>query len=394
MSLADFFTPIDAEKIIPKNGYYTSQLGSKIEYFSVDFPDLEQKSDIAIIGVQEDRNAINNSGCSLGPDYVREKLYQLNEGNYNTKIIDLGNIRQGAAVTDTYIALKTVVNELVKKDIIPVIIGGGQDLTYAQYLAYESLEQKVDLVIIDPRFDLDDDDKGMETIETTSTSYLNKIFLHDPNYLFNYSNLGYQTYYTSQDSLRVMDKLYFDTHRLGEITGNVAVAEPIIRNASMVSFDVGAIRSSDAAGNANANPNGFWGNEACQLARYAGINDKLSSIGFYEFNPAYDSNGQTAMLLAQMIWYFIDGVYGRKKDFPLHPKSQYLIYKTSLKHDDHELVFVKSKKTDRWWMQVPYPSRGSKNERFHLVPCRYDDYKTAVSGEMPDLWWRTFQKLN
>jgi arginase family enzyme len=394
MSLADFFTPIDAEKILPKNGYDTSQLGGKIEYFSVDFPDLEQKTDIAIIGVLEDRNAVKNAGCALGPDYVREKLYQLNEGNYNTKIIDLGNIRQGAAVTDTYIALKTVVNELVKKDIIPLIIGGGQDLTYAQYLAYESLEQKVDLVIIDPRFDLDDDDKGTDTIETTSTSYLNKIFLHDPNYLFNYSNLGYQTYYTSQDSLRVMDKLYFDTHRLGEITGNIAVAEPIIRNATMVSFDMGAIRSSDAAGNSNANPNGFWGNEACQLARYAGINDKLSSIGFYEFNPAYDSNGQTAMLLAQMIWYFIDGVYGRKKDFPLNPKSQYLIYKTSLKHDDHELVFVKSKKTDRWWMQVPYPSRGSKNERFHLVPCRYDDYKTAVSGEMPDLWWRTFQKLN
>ncbi|WP_295677019.1 formimidoylglutamase [uncultured Mucilaginibacter sp.] len=394
MSLSDFFTPIDAEKIIPKKGYDTSQLGSKIEYFSVDFPDLEQKKDIALIGVLEDRNAINNAGCALGPDYVREKFYQLNEGNYNTKIVDLGNIRQGAAVTDTYFALKTVVNELVKKDIIPVIIGGGQDLTYAQYLAYETLEQKVDLVIIDPRFDLDDDDKAIDTIETTSTSYLNKIFLHDPNYLFNFSNLGYQTYYTSQDSLRVMDKLYFDTHRLGEIAGNVAVAEPIIRNASMVSFDMGVIRSSDAPGNTNANPNGFWGNEACQLARYAGINDKLSSIGFYEFNPAYDNNGQTAMLLAQMIWYFMDGVYSRKKDFPLHPKSQYLIYKTSLMHDEHELVFVKSKKTDRWWMQVPYPSRGSKNERFHLVPCRYDDYKTAVSGEMPDLWWRTFQKLN
>jgi formiminoglutamase len=33
------------------------------------------------------------------------------------------------------------------------------------------------------------------------------------------------------------------------------------------------------------------------------------------------------------------------------------------------------------------------NERFHLVPCQYDDYKTAVSGDMPDLWWRTYQKL-
>ena len=393
MSLSDFFTPVDVEKIIPKKGYYTSQLGNKIEYFSVDFPDLEQKIDIAIIGVREDRNAINNSGCALAPDYIREKLYQLNEGNYNTKIVDLGNIRQGAAVTDTYIALKTVINELVKKDIIPVILGGGQDLTYAQYLAYETLEQKVDLVIVDSHFDLDDDDKGADTIETTSVSYLNKIFLHEPNYLFNYSNLGYQTYFASQESLRVMDKLYFDVHRLGELIGNIAVTEPIIRNASMISFDIGAIRSADAVGNANASPNGFYGEEACQVARYAGFNDKLSSIGFYEFNPAYDSNGQTAMLIAQMVWYFIDGVYNRKRDFPLNPKSQYLIYKTSLKHEEHELVFVKSKKSDRWWMQVPYPAGGSKNERFHLVPCQYDDYKTAVSGEMPDLWWRTYQKL-
>jgi formiminoglutamase len=393
MSLSDFFTPIDVEKITPKKGYYTSQLGSKIAHFSVDFPDMVDKTDIALIGVQEDRNAINNAGCALGPDYIRERLYQLNEGNYNTKIVDLGNIKQGATVTDTYFAVKTVVGELIKKNIIPVIIGGGQDITYAQYLAYETTEQKVDLVIIDSKFDLDDDDKPEESIETTSESYLNKIFLHQPNYLFNYSNLGYQTYFTSQDSLRMMDKLYFDVHRLGELAGNVAVAEPIIRNAGMISFDVGAIRSADAAGNANAGPNGFNGSEACQLARYAGINDKLSSIGFYEFNPAYDNNGQTALLLAQVIWYFIDGFYNRKRDFPLNPKSQYLIYKTSLKHEDHEVVFVKSKKSDRWWMQVPYPTNGSKNERFHLVPCRYDDYKTAVSGEMPDLWWRTFQKL-
>jgi len=393
MSLSDFFAPIDLKKLAPKNGYYTSHLGDKITHFSVDFPDLDQKTDIAIIGVQDDRNAVNNSGCALGPDYVREKLYLLFEGAYKTKIADLGNIRQGASITDTYFAVKTVVSELIKKGILPIIIGGGQDITYAQYMAYEELEQKVDLVVIDPRFDLDDDGDA-EGIETTSISYLNKIFLHEPNYLFNYSNLGYQTYFSSQESMRVMDKLYFDVHRLGELSGQVAVTEPIIRNASMISFDMGAIRSSDAAGNANATPNGFYGEEACQIARYAGFNDKLSSIGFYEFNPAYDNNGQTATLLAQMIWYFIDGFYNRKKDFPLNPKSQYLIYKTSLKHDDHELVFVKSKKSDRWWMQVPYPTGGSMNERFHLVPCRYDDYKTAVAGEMPDLWWRTYQKLN
>jgi len=393
MSLVDFFTPIDLKKITPKKGYYTSHLGMKIDHYSVNFPSLdENKPDIALIGVLEDRQSIDNSGCALGPDYVRERLYQLNEGAYTVKIADLGNIRQGATVTDTYFALKTVVNELIKSDIIPVIIGGGQDLTYAQYMAYEDLEQRVDVVTIDAFFDLDDD-FAEQSLQTTSASYLNRIFLHEPNYLFNYSNLGYQTYFASQDSLRVMEKLYFDVHRLGELTGQINVAEPIIRNASMVSFDMGAIRSSDAPGNTNATPNGFYGEEACQLCRYAGFNDKLSSIGFYEFNPAYDNNGQTAILLSQMIWYFIDGVYNRKKDFPLQPRSQYLIYKTSLKHEDHELVFVKSKKSDRWWMQVPYPTGGSKNERFHLVPCRYEDYNLAVSGEMPDLWWRTYQKL-
>jgi formiminoglutamase len=50
MSLADFFTPIDIKKITPKNGYFTSQLGDKIDHHSVDFPDLEQKTDIAHIG--------------------------------------------------------------------------------------------------------------------------------------------------------------------------------------------------------------------------------------------------------------------------------------------------------------------------------------------------------
>ncbi|RYG95301.1 hypothetical protein EON65_56185 [archaeon] len=157
MSLADFFTPIDLKKIIPKNGYFTSQLGDKIEHYSVDFPSMEDKVDIAIVGVMDDRNAVNNTGCALGPDYVREKLYLLHEGSYNTKIVDLGNIARGETVVDTYYALKTVVEELMKKDIVPLIIGGGQDLTYAQYLGYEHLEQKVDLLVIDSQFDLEED---------------------------------------------------------------------------------------------------------------------------------------------------------------------------------------------------------------------------------------------
>ena len=393
MSLSDFFSPVNVSKFTPKDGYYSSHLGAKIIIYETSFPDLEaEKYDVAIIGILDDRGAVNNQGCALGPDYIREKLYTLNEGAYNAKIVDLGNIKAGEKISDTYIALKMVVNELIKNNIFPIILGGGQDLTYAQYMAYEELEQKVDLLIIDDQFDLNESED--DSVATNSISYLNKIFLHQPNYLFNFSNLGYQTYFVNQESLRVMDKLFFDAQRLGEISGTMHIAEPVIRNADMISFDISSIRASDAMANGNAGPNGFYGEEACQLCRYAGFSDKLTSIGFYEFNPAYDQNGQTAMLVAQMIWCFLDGFYNRKKDIPLKPKTDYVIYKTSLKEDAHELIFIKSKKTDRWWMQVPYPTLGSKNERFHLVPCLYEDYQLAVSGEMPNLWWRTYQKLN
>jgi len=392
MSISDFLSPVDLNSLSPEDGFYTSHLGLKIEVYQTDFPDLDDNQfDVALIGVLEDRNSINNKGTAKAPDFFRRKLYELNEGNYATRIVDLGNIKSGHQVSDTYVALKLVVAELIRKNIVPVIIGGGQDLTYPQFMAYEELQQKVDLLVIDSHFDLDE--SLDDTIETNSASYLNKIFSHQPNFLFNFSNIGYQTFFVDQESLKVMDKLYFDVHRLGDFTNSVSTAEPIIRNANMISFDISAIRSSDAVGNGNASPNGFYGEDACQIARYAGMNDKLSSIGFYEYNPDHDPKGQTAMLLSQMIWYFIDGFYNRKKEFPMLPKSRYITFRTSLKDGSHELVFVKSKKSDRWWMQVPYPTGSSRNARHHLVPCRYEDYQLANSGEMPDLWLRTYRKL-
>ena len=340
MSLADFFSPLDLSRLSTGNGFNRSQYGSGLEMYTDTFPDLAEGAfDIALIGVQEDRNAVNNQGCSLAPDYIRERFYQLNAGSYQTRIADLGNIRAGNRIADTYVALRLVVTELIKLNILPVILGGGQDLTYAQYTAYEDLEQKVDLLVIDSRFDLEPEDTA-ESAEPTSQSYMNRIFLHTPNFLFNFSNIGYQTYFVNQESLRFMEKLYFDVNRLGDVYGRINMTGPVIRNANMISFDISAIRSSDAVANANASPNGFYGEEACQMCRYAGMNDKLSSIGFYEFNPAFDQNGQTAMLVAQMLWYFVDGFYNRKKDFPLQPKSQYLIYRAPLKDNMQELILV------------------------------------------------------
>ena len=394
MSLADFFSPIQLSDFTSKSVYLNSQYGQVMQIFQDEFPnweDEEQRPNLAIIGVEEDRASVNNRGTAKAPNAVRKHLYDLYQGDYKTKIIDFGNIKAGETINDTYAALKLVVEELVKKDIVPIIIGGGQDLTYAQYRGYQNLEQRVEVAIIDAKFDLDQE--HTEDKPLNSQTYLNHVILHQPDYLFNLNNVAYQTYLVSKESINMYDKLFFNAQRVGMIAGKLDQAEPIIRAADMVSFDIGAIRASEAPGNANALPNGLFGDEACQLARYAGMSDKCSSIGFYEFNPTFDPMEQTAMLVSQMIWCFIDGYYNRKNDAPLIPKSAYIIYRTQLENEEHELVFVKSKKSDRWWMQVPYFGTKSVNERFYLVPCRYEDYQLAITGEMPDIWWKTHQKL-
>ncbi len=393
MSLSDFLRPVNLDEINPTDTWYSAQLGALITIYTDEFPDLDDIQ-LAIVGVEEDRNSVNNVGCAQAPDEIRANFYALCEGAFKSKIADLGNIKPGETVWDTYIALKTVLVELMQRNIVPIILGGGHDLTFAQYLAYQEIEQRVDLVVIDSHFDIDDSVTENDTNDTVSSiSYLNKIILHEPNNLFNFTNIGYQTYFVPQKNIRLMDKLYFDAHRVGEFTGNLSEAEPIIRDANMVSIDVSAIRQSDAPANAKASPNGFYGQELCQFCRYAGYNDKLLSIGFYELNVDYDRDNQTAHLFAQMIWCFIEGFYGRKKDHPANLEGEFTKYRTFLKDENHEIIFYKSQRTDRWWMQVPFPGSPNKNERNHLVPCSYKDYQMATNGEMPNKWWKTYQKL-
>src|SRR6185295_17792470 len=111
--------------------------------------------------------------------------------------------------------------------------------------------------------------------------------------------IGYQTYFVGNEQVELMNKLFFDAYRLGQVRKDMEEVEPIVRNADIVSFDITAVRNSDAPGNGKASPNGFYGEEACQIARYAGISDKLTSIGFYEINPDLDKNSQTSHLAAQ-----------------------------------------------------------------------------------------------
>lgn len=388
--IAHFFTPVPADEF--EFGQYKEfQFGNAFTIYKSDteFPELDTIQ-LAIIGVAESRYSENNAGCQYAPGAVRHYLYKQYGHATSLSVADLGDIKAGHSVEDTYFALRTTVDNLVRKNIIPIIIGGSQDLTYAQFLGYSQLEQTINVAAIDSIFDL-----GNPEEQISNTSYLGKIILHQPNYLFNYSNIGYQTYLVDPTSLQMMSRLYFDCYRLGAVRDKIEEAEPIIRQADMITFDITAVKHSDAPANPNASPNGFYAEEACQMMRYAGMNDKLSSIGLYEINPEYDHSGKTAHLAAQMIWCFMDGFYNRKNDYPSRTNPDYLRFHVVLQDEKYEINFYKSKKSDRWWMEIPYPPhKDLKFERHTLIPCSYKDYEMAVNNEIPDRWWQTYQKLS
>jgi len=390
MNIADLFAPVPASVFEgPLFAMHDALLEqAKVYREGMPFP-ADAEADIVILGVPEYR------GSAFGPgqpavDEVRRRFYSLKRHNHACRIADIGNFIAGNSVEDTYFALSGVITDLIQKNIFPLVIGGSQDLTYAQYRAYENMEQVINITSVDARFDLGGPDEKMNSL-----TWLGKIVLQQPNYLFNFSNIGHQTYYVGQEQVQLMEKLFFDSYRLGQVQSDLTEVEPIIRNADIMTFDLSAVRQSDAPAVPDPSPNGFYGQEACQIMQYAGLSDKLSGLGLYELDGAISDNGQTAGLAAQMVWYFIEGFSNRMRDLPARQIEQgFTIYRVPVSGDRQQITFLKSKKTDRWWMELPSDRSRNKLLRSHFLPCSYRDYEQACNNEIPDRWWQALQKMS
>lgn len=374
-----YFKPVD-------DFYYNNEsIGNTIEtHLEGAFPEIE-KNAIAIFYCPEFRNS--NVSNEISKTSFRTYLYNLYHGlNWNKKIYDLGDFNLGESVEDTYFGIKNVITELIKNDVIPILIGGSQDLIYPIYLGYADLEQIANFVSIDHKFDF-----GNPGVKISNQTFLSNLLTSEPCNLFNYSTIGLQAPFLKNSEIELFEKLYFDALRLGEFNSDFKKAEPLIRNSDSLNIDLSSIRSSDFS-NTNDNPNGFYAEQICQIAKYAGISDKLTSFALLNYFP----NNITKVndhLIAQIIWYFIDGVNDRKGDFPVCSKNEYTKFIVHLDSFDN-VIFYKSNKSERWWLEVPHPStENSKYKRHYLVPCNHEDYDLALRNELPDLWWKTYQKL-
>ncbi len=371
--LHEFLSPVNLSMLNEDVEYNDGHLGSYIKVYEAEMPDYTE-ADIILVGVNEQRGA-GIMETSEAADEIRKQLYRLHYWHTDISIVDIGNVRTGHTINDTYAALKTILAELINLQRTVIIIGGSHDITLPQYHAFKHLNKIIEATTIDSTIDLRSESM------LKSESFLMEMLTAEPNYVKHYNHIGFQSYFVHPRMLETLDKLRFDCYRVGVVKENIEEMEPVLRSTDLLSFDIASIKYSDAP-STNQSPNGFTGEEACALMRFAGMSDRLSTAGIYGYQPENDTKFNTAKQIAQMIWYFIDGKSRKKHESAFEEKNNFNEFHTVF--TDIDTMFLQSKRTNRWWMQLPGSS---------MIACSYNDYLNASRNVIPERWLRAQERL-
>jgi formiminoglutamase len=372
LHIADFLIPINKPVLSDDRGYKEGQVGFAIEAYEDEMPDLEG-AQIIFLGCGEQRGA-GTKTISEAADEIRKEFYNLYYWHHDIQLADIGNIKLGKDLNDTYAALKIVVNELISIDKTVVILGGSHDLTLAQYNAFADNKKPIEAVGVDAFIDINIDSS------LRKENFLMEMLTSEPNYMKHYNHLAFQSFFMHPRMLETMDKLRFDCFRVGTVKEEIEEMEPVIRNCQLFSLDISAIANAYAPSNL-ATPNGLNGEEACTLLQYAGMSSQVKTVGIYGYKPEDDKETLTAKQISHMLWYLIDGKSRGTREAVLEDKGNFNEYTTAF--SEVETLFIQSKKTGRWWMQMP-------DKKF--IACSYKDYQIASSNEYPERWLRAQER--
>lgn len=386
VDLNDYFNPVSIEEPVFEHISRQAGFPHNITIHTENTPIRDtSKFRIALIGVPDGRNS-PNAGSVKGPDMIRTQLYRLSKLPGRSKIIDLGNMKQGVTFNDTLAGLSDVLTKMLNEDLFPVIIGGSSSLIPAVDTALSALGKEYTLAAVDSRIDFNTERKSAD-----SGNYLNTILNNHKSRFNHYINIGYQTYLNDQQVINRFLKKGADLVRIGDVRQAIHLTEPLLRDSDVAVMDISAVRQSESPGTFSPSPNGFYGEEICLISRYAGISDKLRIFGLFDVNPEYDIRSQTAGLAAQILWFFLEGFSQKQYETPALSTSnsgRFIKYHVRVTDLEDDMIFVKSNLTDRWWMELP-----AGDDHNLYVACSHEDYLKANRNEVPDRWVKAVERL-
>ena len=153
MDISIYFKPIDTERL-GLNELEDDSIAKIIntnslsQTFKGDLKNII--ADMAIIGVGSSETDTTKEQ-TYAADTIRKEFYKLKQHRKRIKILDLGNLQRGKTRNDTYSALAEVCSTLFQNRIIPVILGGDNDMAAGNYKAYEQIGQIINIFNLDSK---------------------------------------------------------------------------------------------------------------------------------------------------------------------------------------------------------------------------------------------------
>ena len=317
---------------------------------------------IALIFCNEYRGAAMHNE-HFDSQQLREAFYNLGEFANPCQIIDLGDMRLGRFPVDSHVALSEILTYCFQKQVLPIVIGGSQDLSYFMIKALAQYNHKINYANISPILNLEEDDEVID-----HKNYLYKILSDLDLKVAKYSHFGFQQHLNSLKDLAMAHNAGATVSRLADMTQNTNDIEPYFRHAHAMSLNADALESKHGILSVRPQVNGLNHREICQYAKLIGLSPYLQCFGF--FNIALNRLNQcNTQLMAQILWYFIDGVSIRLS----HPSAQNTETFVVMLDDEH-YTFQRDIFKNQWYF-------GEDDDLAQCLPCSQQDYLMAKKGD-------------
>jgi len=367
--MIDFFSPVE----VNKSDFNSSSLGGFVDiHTKSNWPDWETKDLILLDISSNPKHLYNENETSITK--IREAFYTLFPGNWNINIADLGSLSLGENWQENKHLIEEVISFLLinKKDII--ILGDSHSYTYPISKAISKIDEIVNCSIIDAKIDLDlENEITFENSE--NNNFISSILRDETLHLNDFHLLGCQTYYHPQSYFHFLKNMYVDCYKLGEIKGNINKIEPELRTSHFTSIDLNAIENTYMPLQKHISPNGFNGLEICKLTRLSGLGQKNKIIGIFDYEIENTGKKVGERLIAQMIWYYIEGKNESLLLKNILDKEEMIIF-----HIPNNLIkmkFYKQPETELWWVEI-----NDLDIEGQIFPCSYEDYQEAIKNKI------------
>ncbi len=320
-SLANLLTPPDENLFYTRNDPGDPRMGDVAERDLALFPGNAR---IAIIGMPQDIGVERNKGrkgAAAGPDAIRAMFYKLATYSItgrtsipNGSVIDMGNIVCAGELEEIHDRLTEVTGTVCKAGLVPLVLGGGHDTTYASATGVYNTYGPLGMLNLDAHLDV----RPPIPQRNSGTSF--RMLIEEGKLTpHRFVEFGIQNFVNSEEHVRwLVDQegtiITLDEIRQRGFQDMLGTAWQIAHSGQSTVYgtlDIDGVRAADAPGVSATMPDGLTAGELLETATLLGRNPATVGLDIVEVNPTYDRDNQTAKLAAHAAIRFIHSVLSR-----------------------------------------------------------------------------------